>query len=83
MMGSSCSRGRSRARASIARGEDCPVVWRAHLERDLSFGADEGAAGIISRGAGGNALGGACRGVQGGSWALGTTSTLLLNAESK
>ena len=69
-MGFSCSWSWCRAGASAAGGEDSPVVRRAHVERDLSFGADEGTAGIIGRRAGGNALGCTGRGVEGSSRAL-------------
>ena len=66
-MGFSYSRSWCWAGASAAGGEDSPVVRRAHVERDLSFGADEGTARIIGRRAGGNALRGTSRGIEGGS----------------
>ncbi len=60
-----CSRRRG---TSGARGEDGFVVGGADLEGDLGFGADEGAAGVVWGGAGGDGLTGAGGGVEGGGW---------------
>lgn len=49
----------------MARSEEGLVVGRADLEGDLGFGADEGAAGVVWGGAGGDGLAGAGRGVEG------------------
>ena len=49
-------------RTSRARSQHRLVVGRAYLERHLGFGADEGAAGVVRGGAGGDAAAGAGRG---------------------
>ena len=50
----------------MANSEESLVFGRADLERDLGFGADEGAAGIPGGRAGGDGLAGTGRGAEGG-----------------
>ena len=50
----------------MANSEESLIFRRADFERDLGFGADEGAAGIVGGRAGGDGLAGTCGGVESG-----------------
>lgn len=50
----------------MANSEESLIFGRADLERDLSFGADEGAAGVPGGRAGGDGVAGTGRGAEGG-----------------
>ena len=50
----------------MANSEESLIFGRADLERDLSFGADEGAAGIPGGRAGGDRVARTGRGAEGG-----------------
>ena len=50
----------------MADGEEGLVFRRADFERDLGFGADKGAAGIVGGRASGDGLAGTGRGAEGG-----------------
>ena len=50
----------------MANSEESLIFLRTDFERDLGFGADEGAAGIVGGRAGGDGVAGTGRGADGG-----------------